>query len=95
MLDDSFVHNKNTSEEKVPKVLKDNGYANSRPSVQRTVTDGTIEKYGYKSLKKQRIYFRGKNAESEENKEARENAIAQLFYYMNDKYHPVFVDETH
>lgn len=95
LLDDYFVHHNNTSDEKAAKLLKENGYAISRSSVQRAVTNGTMEAYGYKSLTMQRVYFRGKNAESEENKEARENAIAQLFSYINDNYHPVFVDETH
>ncbi len=95
LLDDYFTHNYNTSDAKAAKFLNEKGYTISKPSVQRAVTDGTMENYGYKSLTMQRVYFRGKNAESEENKEARENAIAQLFCYMNDNYHPVFVDETH
>ena len=95
LLDDYFVHHNNTSDKKAAMLLKENGYAISRSSVQRAVTNGTMEAYGYKSLTMQRVYFRGKNAESEENKEARENAIAQLFSYINDNYHPVFVDETH
>ena len=70
LLDDYFIHHNNTSDEKAAMLLKENGYAISRSSVQRAVTNGTMEAYGYKSLTMQHVYFRGKNAESEENKEA-------------------------
>lgn len=47
--------------------LKKYSYHISRPSVQRVITNYTMKKYG-ESLTTQRLYFREKNAESEENK---------------------------
>ena len=42
-----------------------------------------------------RVHFRGPNANSEVNLQRRENALALLFSYYFDHFHPVFVDETH
>lgn len=88
---DQRVH----SDHQATNVLRQNGYNISRRTLERVLTNGTMEKNGYHSLTVQRVYYRGTTAQSEENKERRIQAVSLLFSYMNDHYHPVFVDETH
>lgn len=75
--------------------LKESGINVSREAIQRAMTDGLMEKYGFQSLTMQRVYYRGDGAESPKNKERRKVVVSKLNEYMKRGYHPVFVDETH
>ena len=96
----AFIYNMFTkhlvhSDHQAANMLKQNGYAISRRTLERVLTNGTMEKNGYHSLTIQRVYYRGNSAQTEQNKERRIEAVSLLFSYMDAHYHPVFVDETH
>lgn len=83
------------SDSQAAKLLQEKGIKISRQTIQRAMTDGIMEKNGFKSLTMHRVYHRGKGANTDQNKEARKIAMSKLLYFRKQKYHPVFVDETH
>ena len=90
-----YDENKVDSDREAAKILNDDGIQISRRTVTRLMNNGFMEKHACCSLTCKRVYYRGANAESEENKTAREDAMAQLESLTSDHYHPVFIDETH
>lgn len=95
ILYDAYNNKAVHSDKEAAELLKQNGINCSRQTVQKFVTDGTMEKFGYHSLTVHKVSFRGKGSQSEQNKEERLNAVSLFFSYMHANYHPVFIDETH
>ena len=95
ILYDAFTTNKVHSDKEAAELLASKGIKCSRQTVQKFVTDGSMEKLGYKSLTYKCVSFRGKDAQSDANKKKRIEAMTMLLSYMHDNYHPVFIDETH
>lgn len=90
-----FNDNSVSSDKQAVTELSKRGIHVSRRTISRLLTNGFMEKMGYHSLTMQRVYFRGENAESPENKKARAEAAGLLYEYTCKDYHPVFIDETH
>ena len=90
-----FSDNNASSDKQAVIRLSKRGIHVSRRTVSRLLTNGFMEKIGNHSLTMQRVYFRGDNAESPENKKARAEAAGLLYEYTRKDYHPVFTDETH
>ena len=91
---DLYDNNKVSSDREAAEILNQRGIHISRRSVARLLTNGFMEEKGCYSLTCERVYYRGKDAESEENKTTREEVLALLETYKKDLFHPVFIDET-
>ena len=96
----AFIYNMFTnhlahSDHQAASVLKQNGFNISRRTLERVLANGIMEKNGYHSLTIQPLYYCGKSAQTEQNKERRIEAVSLLFNYMDAYYHPVFVAGTH
>lgn len=94
-LNQMFLDKTARSDAEASRKLKEKGINVSREAIQRAMTNGLMENYGFESLTMKRVYYRGENAESPENKQARKIAMSKLNEYMKRGYHPIFVDETH
>ena len=94
-LDSMYENREVKSDGQASRELKRQGIDISRSTIERALTDGLMEKYGLCSLTLKHVSYRGKDAESEENKQLRQVQFAKLCSYRDQGYHPVFVDETH
>lgn len=90
-----FNDNSVSSDKQAVTELSKRGIHVSRRTISRLLTNGFMEKMAYHSLTMPRVYFRGENTESPENKKARAEAAGLLYEYTCKDYHPVFIDETH
>ena len=94
-LNQMFLDKTARSDAEASRKLKEKGINVSREAIQRAMTNGLMENYGFESLTMKRICYRKEDTESPENKQAGKIAMSKLNEYMKNGYHLIFVDETH